>query len=106
MGNGDDVIRGCKLWAQLQRDGKVVNSPGHRPDERSAPVGTRFCEVPVLFKQTKQRALPFSAVPTEMGGLSSQRLAAQKIDEVVEDLLNRMDDRTRELYFGGINAAR
>ena len=46
-------------------EGKVIQSPGHKAQGSS---GSGFLEHPVLFKKSKQRALPFSAVSAVASG--------------------------------------
>ena len=60
-------------------EGKVIQSPGHKARDSS---GSGFWEHPVLFRQSKQRALPFSAVASGSGALG----------EVVDDIISIMDD--------------
>ena len=101
---GEEVVRACSLWRQLVKDGKILNSPGHRLGEDAEPVGTVFVEVPVLFKRSKRKALPFDPVAVDSAGMSSQQIEKMKIDTVVEDILSKMDSDARERYFEGIGA--
>jgi hypothetical protein len=99
---GEDVVKSCVLWHRLKKDGQIRNSPGHRPTEGAVPVGTSFVEVPVLFKQSTRKALPFDAVAVDATSAGSQQIEKMKLDAVVEDILSRMDLAARERYFAGI----
>ena len=81
-------------------EGKVIQSPGHKAQGSS---GSGFWEHPVLFRKSKRRALPFSAVASGSGALGGQQMAKQKISEVVDDVISIMDDEARERYFKGIS---
>jgi hypothetical protein len=72
IANGEDVIQGCKDWRRLIREGKVIQSPGHAEREATGSSGSGFWEHPVLFKQSKQRALPFLAVASGSERISGQ----------------------------------
>ena len=69
VANGEEVIQGCKDWKRLLGEGKIVQSPGHAKQESGSSPGSGFWEYPVLFKQSKQRVLPFSAVASGSGAL-------------------------------------
>jgi hypothetical protein len=100
IANGEDVIQGCRDWRSLVAEGKVIQSPGHKAQGSS---DSGFLEHPVLFRKSKQRALPFSAVASGSGALGGQQMAKQKSNEVVDDIISIMDDEARERYFKGIS---
>ena len=106
VANGADVIQGCKDWRRLKGEGKIVRSPGHAGNKSTSPSDPGFWEHPVLFKQHKPRAIPYSAVTSGHGKLGSQQMAQQKIDVVVDEIISIMDDRARERYFKGITKIR
>ena len=103
IANGEDVIQGCRDWKRLLADGKIVQSPGHEQRMSEASNGSGFWEHPVLFRQSKQRVLPFSAVASGSETLGSQQMSKQQTGEVVEALISLMDDAARERYFRGIS---
>ena len=103
IANGEDVIQGCRDWRSLVAEGKVIQSPGHKGQAVVDSSGSGFWEHPVLFKKSKQRVLPFSAVASGSEALGGRQLAKQKIDEVVDDIISIMDIEARERYFKGIS---
>lgn len=101
---GEEVIQRCKAWNELVQSGKVRESRGHCIEETSEPVRTGFIEAPELFRSKKPRIPSYAAVPAKDLELGGKELEAIKIDEVVDDILLRMDDAVRERYFDGLSS--